>query len=158
MTQKQFKYFKLRIENPEKTKKDCALEAGYSTSVAENAKEVIENRLDDPSMIQAMERKGLNEQYLTTILQQGLQAKSTTFAKFQGTIMDQRETIDYTTRAKYLDIALKLRSAYPANDLNVKHSGEVNTQVNPFDGISLELKEYIMKLIEADNNAESDDK
>jgi hypothetical protein len=153
MTNKQLKYFKLRLENPTRNKKDCAIEAGYSEKTAAHAKELIEDKIDDTELIFKMKNEGLTDLYLIKKLKEGINAEITKFFQKDGKVITKEDCIDFPTREKYLDMALKLKNLYPSKDINLMHSGKIETNKNPFDGVSKETKEKMLKLMEKDNAA-----
>ena len=55
------------------------------------------------------EKLGITDDMLGKVLKNGLNAKQTKIATFEGKIKDEKEYSDHPTRAKYLEIAHKLR-------------------------------------------------
>lgn len=67
-----------------------------------------------------MAHVGLTDVILLMKLKEGLEAKKIERASFQGVFIDERESIDYATRAKYLDLATKMNGMQKDK---VEHSG-----------------------------------
>lgn len=67
-----------------------------------------------------MAHVGLTDVLLLTKLKEGLEAKKVERASHQGVFIDERESIDFATRAKYLELATKVSGMQKEK---VEHSG-----------------------------------
>jgi len=81
---------------------------GLEGHPAEQKGYLLVRKLSGPIGI-LMDSCGLSDIELMRILKEGLAAKKTVFAKHEGNITDHRDCIDYPTRGKYLDTALKAK-------------------------------------------------
>lgn len=132
-----------------KTKKQAAVDAGYSERAAGSA---ASEALRIPKVQQAFERAlkkaGLTDEKLAGVLKDGLEANrvvSARIVKSRPTNMDEElaeanqntddfiEVPDHATRHKYLETAIKVRRLDPA--VKVEHSGGIAT---------LDLTQYFM--------------
>lgn len=125
LTPKQRRYVKQRIENPTKSKCDCAIDAGYSAATAHNATVKVENGCRE-KLLAAMKRARINDRYLIGKLKEGLNAKQTQLFAHKGIIRDKRQLIDYNARRAYLEIAHKLRGDFVEK---IEHTGDISIQL-----------------------------
>lgn len=94
-----------------KTKKQAALDAGYSLSTAENAAAKIER----PSIrvaLQEIIRSRLSPEKLVQRISEGLDAEETKFLRWKGKVIDVRRAIDWAERRKYVEFAAKYGGYY----------------------------------------------
>ena len=76
------------------------------------------------------EALGITDQYLTDCLQDGLKAKKRYYGTFQGKLIQSDEFEDFTNRAKYVEIAHKLRGQFiDRQEITGKDAGELVLQV-----------------------------
>src|SRR5438105_1745839 len=92
---KQRKYVKGLLDG--KSKKDAALDAGFTQSRADNAKQKID---DKPAVQQlfkdVLEAAGISDEILAQIALEGLSAVDTKFATKDGVFLDERDLIAYS--------------------------------------------------------------
>jgi hypothetical protein len=109
---------------------DAMREAGYAENTAlyksgEKLKKV------KSTIQQLMEKRGLTDDRLLEVLEQGLESKKVIAANIiapngegmkdaNSLTKDFIEVEDFATRHKYLDTALKLKDSYPASKINLK--------------------------------------
>ena len=82
---------------------DTARSLGSSNLTKHNIKSAV---------IKAQEKIGITDSFLAKTLKEGLKAKETKFFADGGKVRDKRNCIDYPTRAKYMEIAHKLRGNF----------------------------------------------
>ena len=93
------------------------------------------------SVKEIMDRQGITDVKLLAILNEGLKAERTEFAKFQGEIVDRENVIDHQTRHKYLEIALKLKGLL-RDRIDVTHR-----EFQAYDGKPENAEEYVREYI-----------
>lgn len=74
-----------------------------------------------------LDKMGLDDGVLVTKLKEGLNSELVVVAKFEGSITDERSYVDFSTRARYLDIALRLKGKYPSE--KIEHGGVVTQKI-----------------------------
>lgn len=97
----------------------AAIKAGYSPNTALAAKQNIENPVVKEEIGRLMEKKGLTDDKILDHLIEGLNA-----VRIHGTDSNFIEVNDYAVRAKYLDIAIKLKkliSTEPTTNIQVNN-------------------------------------
>lgn len=112
-------------------------DAGYSEAVATKAASrmvgVISKKL---GWADQMDKAGITNEALMAVLGEGLLAKKQISAVVgkdaDGATVDFVDVEDHPTRHKYLDTALKLKSAYPNDKLDVAHTGDINVNIVKF--------------------------
>jgi phage terminase small subunit len=120
LTLKQRKWLNSYMETGNAT--EAARQAGYSGTDESLAVIGFENlRKLNPQITELMDQMGLTDASLMLKLVEGLDAVVTEKATFEGAITDERTYVDFLTRFKYLDMALKLKGKYPAKA--IMHSG-----------------------------------
>jgi len=62
---------------------------------------------------------GINEELIAQKLREGLEAKDTKIATFEGQITDSVEVVAWGERRAYLDMVIRLRGDYPKEELKV---------------------------------------
>ncbi len=94
----------------------AAQAAGYKATSRASFAQIGHDNLKRlrPTIDEMMDRMGLDNGALVRRLRDGLDAMAVQTASHQGVITDERAYIDFPTRAKYLDMALRLRAAYPS--------------------------------------------
>lgn len=90
-----------------KTKKQAAVEAGYSTSTAENAAAIIEGP-DVRAAFEKLIRRNVDPNKIVQRLTEGLDASETKFFQHNGRVIETREVVDYARRREYIALAAKL--------------------------------------------------
>jgi len=61
----------------------------------------------------ALERHGIDDDYLVAGLKEGLRAEETKLATFEGKFTDERRVPDYRARARFQEMAHQLRRDFP---------------------------------------------
>jgi len=98
------------------SKKEAALKAGYSKKTATNVKHGIENL----KSFQELAEFYLPKDKILSVVQEGLQADMVKTATNDGKITDERTYADYSTRARFADIAIKIHGDYAAEKRNLE--------------------------------------
>lgn len=97
------------------------------------------------SIKEIMNRKGITDARLMEDLKAGLKAQRTEFGKFKGKITDSKDLIDYQTRHKYLETALKLKGLLRDKiDVSV-------TEFGAYDGKPEHAEDYVREYISSQN-------
>jgi hypothetical protein len=114
ITVKQRKWLAAYIETGNAT--EAARQAGYSGNDEtlysighQNMKKLTR------SIHEMLDRMGLSDAALIKKLQEGLNATVVETGKFEGKITDERSYPDYAARFKYLEMAFRLRGAFPSD-------------------------------------------
>ena len=77
-------------------------------------------------MAELLDAQGLTDENLNKTLSDGLNAKHTVVATFQGKIGEEKSFVDHPTRVKYLDIAHRLRGNFiDRHEVTGKEGGEL---------------------------------
>jgi hypothetical protein len=98
-------------------------EAGYTAKTAAfKSGPMLQKILE--SFPEIMDRKGISDDSLADSLKDGLEAMFIKTATFEGIITDQKSFIDFPTRHKYLETALKLKNLIIEN---IKISGSLSS-------------------------------
>ena len=107
LTRKQAKIARARVRNPDATQVEIGDKVGMTQPhvARELAKPHVQERIRQ--LMDANPR--LTEKALTKKLVEGLNAKETKFFAHEGVVVSTRNTIDYATRHRYLETALRLR-------------------------------------------------
>lgn len=121
ITPRQAKYIANRLEG--KSKKRSAIEAGYPEYMAHCAATKVETPAVREAMTAALERRGLTTDFLAMRIAEGVDAKKTVYATFEGEISDMKDFIDFEQRGRYIDRALELRGDIKRN------GGEMNVNM-----------------------------
>ena len=124
--------------NPESpgflNKTESAVQAGYggnrnsANRIGQQTAAALQTYID-----QFLDELGLSEEALKKRLIDGLDAMITRFFSHEGNVTDQKDCVDWETRRKYLDMAIKLKGIYPAEKR--EHSGKVNVQHSGVIGV-----------------------
>jgi hypothetical protein len=67
----------------------------------------------------ALERHGIDDDYLAVGLKEGLRAEETKLATFEGRFTDERRVPDFRARARFQEMAHRLRGDMPREDVQV---------------------------------------
>lgn len=104
LTPKQRKAIQVIARDPDATLSEIGVKAGYTSP------QHVVRALASPAVKAVMETdKRLKARALVRKLAEGLDAKETKFFSDKGIVTDKRDFIDYQTRHKYLETALRLR-------------------------------------------------
>ena len=77
------------------------------------ASELLAKPRIQEAFIMLLDKAGLSDEKLAKVLKQGLKARETRFFADKGKVTDERVTIDYNARHKYLETALKTKKLLP---------------------------------------------
>ena|ERR1700733_12757929 len=99
------KYVKGLVEGKSKTK--AAIEAGYSKNTAVAAASHIDTP-DVQAALKALIQQTIPIKTLARRLKQGLSAKETKFATFEGKITDHRDCINFAERRAYVELVAEM--------------------------------------------------
>jgi phage terminase small subunit len=116
LSKRKRKYVKGVVQG--KTKKQAALDAGYSESVALKAAEKIETP-NVHAAFQKLIREAIPEKKLVQRLAEGIDAMETEFAKFEGQITDTKEVIAWGERREYIKLAAQYGGYVPKEQPDV---------------------------------------
>jgi hypothetical protein len=94
----------------------AALDAGYSPNTAQHPGEL----LDTQRMREALASLIAPVEKIAQRINEGLDAKITEFAKFEGRITHSVDCIDFEQRRQYAALAAKLKGLDPSSKLEVK--------------------------------------
>lgn len=124
---KKKKYVKGLVEG--KTKKQAAIDAGYSVNTAENAKAVIETP-DVRAAFRDVIRKHVPMDKVGLRIAEGLDAMETKFATWEGKITDSSDVIAWTERRAYAELAAQWGGYFvPKSEIEVSTPiGEMSTE------------------------------
>jgi hypothetical protein len=90
-----------------KTKKQAALDAGYTQGMAHNVLRKIENKPRVKALIEtALKEAGLDEKAIAAKMVEGMNATLVKTASENGVISDERTYPDYNARHKFLETVL----------------------------------------------------
>jgi hypothetical protein len=111
LTLKQSKWLKVYIETGNATEAamqayDCCSRESAAVLGHENIRKV------KGAVTALMDAKGLTDDLLMKKLLEGLDANKTEFLKWDGEFKDSRDCVDFPTRQRYLDTAIKLKGVY----------------------------------------------
>lgn len=87
-----------------KSKRQAALDAGYSTSMADHATDKIETR-DVREAFAALIRETVPPERIAKAISEGLDAMETKFFSSEGEVKDSRDVIAWTERRQYAELA-----------------------------------------------------
>ncbi len=109
LTIKQRRFLEVYIETGNAT--EAAMQA-YDCKDRKSAKSLgnsILTKLDNEAINIKMDAAGLTDELLMLKLHEGLYANTVIVAKHQGAILDEKSYIDHPTRARFTELALKLK-------------------------------------------------
>lgn len=98
------KYVRARMSNQAKGKRNAALQAGYSESVARCAGTAIETP-DVRAVMRDMIQRRIGSDKIVDRLAEGLDAEKTEFFCKDGVVTDSRNTVAWSERRAYLELA-----------------------------------------------------
>lgn len=108
LSAKQRQYVRGRLQG--KTKTAAALEAGYSASTANKAKEKIDSSPAVKKLFTEMlEAAGITDSKLAQRLSEALDAIETKFWSSEGEVSDERDVVAHGIRLQALELLLKLK-------------------------------------------------
>lgn len=102
ISKRKLKYIKARVEG--NSKKDAALKAGYSESVALKAKTHIETP-EVRAAFAELVREQIPAKKIVMRIHEGLDAMETKFFQEKGVVRDQRDVIAWNERRQYATLA-----------------------------------------------------
>ena len=141
LTIKQRKFLKVYIETGNATE---AAEQAYDCKDRGSAQslgsETLSKLVNGP-LKSRMDAAGLTDEYLMSVLHDGLVADKVEIDKYEGAIMDEKAFPDHRTRARYAELVLKWKGELKEhlvheNAVPVKFDGE-----NPKEYIQSKLDE-----------------
>ena len=104
LTDLQKKYVAARVEG--KSKKDAAIEAGYSEKTSAS---IIDSDVNVQEAFRRLFNKVVSDQKLVDTIAAGLEANQTKFFTEKGVVIDEREVIDYSERREYTELAARVK-------------------------------------------------
>jgi hypothetical protein len=107
-----------------KSKRQSALEAGFSQSMADHASTKIETS-DVREAFAALIRQRVPPERLAKAIADGLDAMETKFFAEKGVVKDQRDVISWTERRQYAELAAKFAGYYAPDKREVEQPGGV---------------------------------
>jgi len=97
----------------------AATDAGYApTTAARGATELLKSPRVRSVIQQAMEKAGITDDRLATVINEGLEATKATHIVIKGQIHTV-ESPDWAARHRFADMVLRLRNAYPADKVDM---------------------------------------
>ena len=108
LTRKQAKAARERVKDPDASLSEIAKRSGYADKTNVHTalnKPHVQDRIRD--LMDA--NPNLTEAALAKKLEEGLQAKEIKFFAHEGEVVDERETVDYAVRHRYLETAADWR-------------------------------------------------
>jgi phage terminase small subunit len=117
-TQKQTRFARELAKG--KSMKQAALDAGYSENTANRACVDILPRVTEK--FQDVIRRYVSAEKIAQRIAEGLDAEETKFATFEGNITDARNTVAWSERRAYAELASKLGGFYVEK---IEHSGGI---------------------------------
>lgn len=121
------------LDDPDLTLEKAGKKAGYERNSRQRAYEALHSASGRELFRREMaKRPGLRHSALAEKLEQGLNATTTKLFAHEGSIVDERELVDYGSRHAYLALATRLADLDPASrtELTGKDGTALNTQVN----------------------------
>jgi phage terminase small subunit len=105
-----------------KTRKQAALDAGYSASVAKNAKAKIESEAYQEAFA-ALIRKTIPAEKIAQRIQEGMDAMETKFFQKDGEVIESRDVIAWGERRAYAELAAEFGNLSPSKVSQVLGDG-----------------------------------
>jgi hypothetical protein len=122
---KKQKYISARANG--KSKKDAALQAGYSVNTARIASVAVETPDVRKAFAEVM-RATISPAKIARVVNDGLQAVETKFFASNGIVTDSRDVINYGERRQYADLAARFADYYsPKQEIDVRQSMSEDT-------------------------------
>jgi len=107
-----------------KSKRQAALDAGFTQSMANHAATKIETR-DVRAAFAALIRETVPPERIARAIADGLDAMETKFFAEKGVVKDQRDVISWTERRQYAELAAKFGGYYAPDKREVEQPGGV---------------------------------
>ena len=120
------------LDDPDMTLTKAGKKAGWPNNPAQNAYKSLKSPSARELFRREMaKRKGLQHSALAEKLEQGLNATTTKLFAHEGSIVDERELVDWSSRHAYLALATKLADLDPASRTELTGAGgaPLNPQV-----------------------------
>lgn len=131
------KLLELLAEDPTMTLEEAGRLAGYKASPRQHAHQALKSKSVNAIWREMMEKDPrLTHKALQDRLAEGLGAKKVHFFAHEGSVVSERETVDYGTRATYLGLAAKVVGAEAP--LKTEVSGPEGDPIE-FEGLPLSL-------------------
>jgi len=107
-----------------KTKRQAAIDAGYSEATAENAKAVIETP-DVRAEFQRLIREAIPSGKIVQRLAEGVDAMETRFFQNKGAVVETRDVIAWSERRAYLELATEYGGYFiPKQEIEVNDKSD----------------------------------
>jgi len=119
------------LDDPDLTLTKAGKKAGWPNNPAQNAHQALKSPSARELFRREMaKRPGLKHSALAEKLEQGLNAMTTKLFAHEGSIVDERELVDYGARHAYLALATRLADLDPASRTELTGAGgaPLNTQ------------------------------
>lgn len=140
-TMKQVRYVEGVLDG--KTKKDAALDAGYS----ESSSKCPSRNIEGPAIRAAFQqiiREAIPLEKFKERMAEGVDAKVVKYFQFEGSVTDERVDVDYTTRLEYLKTAAKFGGYYIEKaEIDVHDTTDVEGQIDEL--FSLAAQRYFAR-------------
>jgi hypothetical protein len=109
------------LDDPDQTLQQIGEKAGYPPT---SASQQASRAMSSPSAVELFRREmakrpKLQLSALAEKLEQGLEATVTKYFAHEGSVVDERENTDFSTRATYLTMAARLAGADPSGKLEI---------------------------------------
>src|SRR5271169_6446873 len=95
-------YVRGRVEG--KSKKQAALDAGFSETMADHAADKIETA-DVQEAFRLLVREMIPPEFIAKVIAQGMSATETKFFSHEGVVQDKRQVPDWSERRQYAELA-----------------------------------------------------
>ena len=146
LTPKQHKY--IRGITKRKSKRQAALDAGYSEHVANNAGALIENSANVRQSFQNLIRKHVSESNIAQRIAEGLDAEETKFFQKDGKVVSSRNLVNWTERREYAKLAAEY-GGYFVPKQQIESSGPNGGPIQVQASIAGMTDEQLREAIEA---------
>jgi hypothetical protein len=144
MTPKQRAYIKHRAKNPDLTKKEAAILAGYAPSTALRTN-MIESE-DVKKRFAEIIRSKIPADKIAARVAEGLDAMETKFFASEGIVLDSREVVSWSERRAYAQLAAEYGGYFTPQ---VEMTGSVVHILTPAE--KKEAAETVKRLLEYEN-------
>lgn len=112
------------IDDPDMTLKKAGLKAGFTKSPAQQAHAALKSAGAQELFRRLMAaRPKLKHSALADKLEQGLDAVQVKYFAHEGLVQDEREQVDFGTRATYLGLATRLAGLDPGSRMELTGAG-----------------------------------
>lgn len=137
LTRRQNKLLRALCDPEVKSMAEAGRVAGYSPHgvagiVAKSSS--IQSALSN--FLQVLEKSGVTDTYIAESIRDGLKATETKFFQHEGAITDTAEVIDYATRHRYIETALRLKRLLANKGEEEKPQQQINIQIVNYDTLS----------------------